>query len=226
VNITSNKRAVKIADGALPGEDPFQAGTVEAMGMRNRGPPGLTDQDQPPMIVPRGVVMLVNQLTKVGTGEMQCEEDVVREGTAQDSLVNDKKALAPRSMTRSQQGANLAIAPTISNQSQEKKEPPDGEVRTEIGEDLDREVQGLDPEVEDPDRGPGEEDQDLDQEGEDPGRESEAGVVMISTVYSPSCLVLVLAVSKGNVSHPRSRRKPRRWRQSLLMKSSGKSGSG
>jgi len=236
VNITSNKRAVRIVDGALPGEeDPSKVGMAEARGATgrcNRGPPDLTDnRDQLHMIVHRlcsGVAMVVNPPNKVGTGEMECAEDVVKEDTDQGSIVNVLKVLACHSMTLSQQDVNLVIAPPINSQSQERKEARDGEVRRGRGEDLGREAQDLGQGVEDPglDQGPGEEDQDLDPEEDGLGRENEAEVVMISTVYSPSCLVLVQVASSGNASLLKSRRKSWKWSQSHLMKNSGKSGSG
>jgi len=233
VNITSNKRAVKIVDGAQPGEeDPSKVGTVEmqrATGRHNRGPRDLTDhRDQLHTIVHllcSGVAMVVKLPRKVGMGEMEHGEDVVKEDTVQGSTVNVLIALALRSMTLSQQDVSLVIAPPINSLRQEKKEARDGEVRRGIGEGLGPEAQDLGQGVEDLDldQGPGEEDQDLGPEGEGPGRESVVEVVMISTVYSQSCLVLAMVVSNGNVSLPKSRRRFRKSSQSHLMKNSGRS---
>lgn len=236
MNITSNKRAVKIVDGALLGvEDPSKVGTVEAQGdtgRHNKGPLDLTvHRDQLHTIVHllfSGVIMVVKLPSKGGMGEMGRGEDVVKEGMDQASTVNVPKALALRSMILSQQDVSLAITPPNNSQSQEKKGARDGEVRIGRGEGLGREAQDLGHGVEDPDldQGPGEEDQDLGPEGGGPGRENVAEVVTISTVYSQNCLVLARVGSKGNVNLPKSRRKFRKKSQSHLMKSRGRSALG
>lgn len=216
MNITSNKRAFRIVDGALPGvEDPSKVGTVGATGRRNRGPTDLTGhRDQLHTIahlLRSGVAIVVKLPSKVGMGEMGRGEDVVKEDMDQGSTVNGPKALA-RNMILSQQDVSLVITPPNNSQSQEKKGARDGEVRIGRGEGLGREAQDLGQGLEDPDldQGPGKEDLDLGPEEEGPGRESVAEVVMISTVYSQSCLVLALVGSKGNVNLPKSRRKLRK----------------